>query len=425
MSNKTPEGDHPGDKIFDPLSSETASSKPYPSPRIQTSYSGPNLNTDSFHLDTDNSPLTSTASHVSRNFRGPFFQEIHIPPTSTTGQTSQENEREESQHTPAWRRLYGTPKSSKLSKRRVTFHPVRPTDQTSLCQNDSSRPLEHLQNENNNSKHSTCYLPPHLPCLTSLDSSSLPKLEQQLSPFIGELNSKNPVWQNIKLREKIAGLQEEKRRADEYSGMYKSLLAEFENFRRVSEAKLEKLESDNMKKDGETITQRAEASRQRKFAEHWEWLYEREVANVVSAQEQLASVKREHSTDLYTTRRSPSPSRPSTSSASTHTLAEHAAVLTGNKEIHDTSKPPGQEIFDSPSPTLHAVQAAQGGSIHANEGILPTVREDVEPLIDIGSDTNSTPSSPQKLELPKLRYSFNGLLEDIFKEVDGAHESNL
>src|SRR3981189_2525530 len=122
MSNKTPEGDHPGDKTLDPLSSETASSKPYPSPRIQTSYSGLNLNTDSFHLDTDNSPLTSTASHVSRNFRGPFFQEIHVPPTSTTGQTSRENEREESQHTPAWRRLYGTPKSSKLSKRRVTFH---------------------------------------------------------------------------------------------------------------------------------------------------------------------------------------------------------------------------------------------------------------------------------------------------------------
>jgi hypothetical protein len=148
--------------------------------------------------------------------------------------------------------------------------------------------------------------PSNLTYSTPLDSNGQPDRHGRLPFVTTEPDKKSAVWQNIKLKER---LRHEKKRADHIEQKYKILLEKFLHLGHKSDEKLKsqelklseaykKLEVDARDKAAEVPLYKSEASRQRKYTEHWKRLYEREAGRVDSLQKQLEITPHPRSTNL-------------------------------------------------------------------------------------------------------------------------------
>lgn len=283
-------------------------------------------------------------------------------------------------------------------------------------------------------------LPPHLAYLVPLGSNGTPRLGEQLAPFTGELNRYNPMWQNLELKEKLADHREARRKPNDFSNGYEALLEEFESLRRSSDSKLTlqesrlnesytKLESDYLKTVEELVWCKAQENCQRKFTEHWAWLYELEAAKLTSVQRQLESAICKHAPDLVTT--GPQcPLNGLTSDASTQTSIEHDSSRTTPKDANTqtvvedvisdiasnkATAPVPRDDFETLTLTLEDLEAnlaEQGKPNDIDEDSLSIVAGSVE-NIDSEPGINGLPPSSQELELLQMRYSFCSILKDI------------
>lgn len=283
-------------------------------------------------------------------------------------------------------------------------------------------------------------LPPHLAYLVPLGSNDTPRLGEQLAPFTGELNRHNPVWQNLELKANLADHREARRKAEDFLIIYEALLEEFESLRRSSDSKLNlqesklnesymKLKSDYLKTVEELVWCKAQENCQRKFTEHWAWLYELEAAKLTSVQRQLESAICKHAPDLVTT--GPQcPSNGLTSDASTQTSIEHDSSRTRPKDAisnitsNKVTAPVPRDDFETLTSTLEDLEASlakQGKPNDIDEDSLSIVASIVaETVENIDSEpgTNGFPPSSRELELLKMRYSFHSILKDILAELN-------
>ncbi|KIN00286.1 hypothetical protein OIDMADRAFT_145780 [Oidiodendron maius Zn] len=417
MSHCRPEAGDPCIDVSNPVSSGQIPEQQPLFQRISTSFSCPNIKLHSICQQIDSTPSTSALSHA--------FGQNTLP---------------ETKHTPAWRRFSGKVKSGKLTKLPYRFRTAQRTQCTSPGPNCSSMPMGPLHNAQLGSTSWLTSLPPHLAYLVPLGSNGTPRLGEQLAPFTGELNRYNPMWQNLELKEKLADHREARRKPNDFSNGYEALLEEFESLRRSSDSKLTlqesrlnesytKLESDYLKTVEELVWCKAQENCQRKFTEHWAWLYELEAAKLTSVQRQLESAICKHAPDLVTT--GPQcPLNGLTSDASTQTSIEHDSSRTTPKDANTqtvvedvisdiasnkATAPVPRDDFETLTLTLEDLEAnlaEQGKPNDIDEDSLSIVAGSVE-NIDSEPGINGLPPSSQELELLQMRYSFCSILKDI------------
>ena len=431
MSHCRPEAGDPCIDVSNPVSCGQIPDQQPLFRRISTSFSCPNIKLHSICQQFDNTPSPSALSHA--------FGQNTLP---------------ETKHTPAWRRFSGKVKSGKLTKLPYRFPTAQRTHCTSPGPNCSSMPMGPLHNAQHGSTPWLTSLPPHLAYLVPLGSNGTPRLGEQLAPFTGELNRYNPVWQNLELKVKLADHREARRKAKDFFNGYEALPEEFEGLRRSSDSKLNlqeskpnesytKLESDYLKTVEELVWCKAQENCQRKFTEHWAWLYELEAAKLTSVQRQLESIIYKHAPDLVTT----GPQCPSNglrSDASTQTSIKHDSSRTRPKDantqtvVEDAISDIASNKVTAPVPrddletltstlkNLEANLAEQEKPNHIDEDSLSIIAEPVE-NIDSEPGINGFPPNSRELELLQMRYSFHSILKDILAELNrvaGHHPKN-
>jgi hypothetical protein len=344
-------------------------------------------------------PTSQSCPNLFKLASGP--QEVDSPPhvPQETYKTQEANCEESRPKSSSWFRFSRRVKSGKLSKRAPSFSVRIPTSPLHSGQPGSSSSAEKAQTPE----------AAHLDYLTPLTPGTVAEQGGKLPPFTGGLDRESPVWQIIQLKGKLAHHEEVKKKACLYSKRYKTLLAEFEELRQISEGALKILEENIEDKDYEIRASRAESNRHKKLAEYWERLYDAEVAKVAALQSELEGAMRQPSPNLDSTD-SPGPSSQ---------LASDDTIQIG---LHETELPISNEIID-----IAYLSVENDEEIQTSQPEMLSSDMNLSTVTPAAEENEDIPLNPRDSQLMQLRFSFGSCfgkdVEDILHKLDDVPDS--
>lgn len=427
---------------------------------------------------------------IQMNHQYPVLESGALPPKLGKQQTpeiraSQRKKPREVRHLSwnifAWSCLRGKATSRSTSKGLVISEPSNPVHLTPNHGNGSPKALERLPHLSQETDRQSTFLknrdgedpairdaplqprshPPGLEVILTPDSeltephfnSNQPPTPPPLAPDIRNSRSRNLTvsdsWHNAyiiehkkvcRLERRLTDLQREGERADHIENKDETetvvRLQNAEEKLKMQELKfkeaIEALQSACREKSDEVIAYRAEASQQRKYADHWRLLYENQVTKIDSIQKQLQQQNHEHpladqvSDARPLNREHPleeTPSSPESAQCARVDSRELTVLSGAPMELDEISIPPtsAREVPRLTTPSVVCELSASSsheslqsnGPVSQNNEEAPVTRE----MLVIPHEENINPASAMvegmtdsEQEIPEIPYELPELL---------------